>query len=148
MADAGTAVETDVPRAIQVDPHALGASALENAFADPFAQVVTVAQVDGRRLCRLLFQHLTVVVDGAAGRQGRDKVEDLLAPAFAQAQAFEQRLDVVGGQGLVVEHMVDLRRVVQQGTILAVEVVVIAIAQAQLRQAQVGVEYLHPTQVQ
>ncbi|MNR08476.1 hypothetical protein D3C85_1246350 [compost metagenome] len=91
---------------------------------------------------------MAIGVDGAAGRQGRDEIEDFLAPAFAQAQALEQWLDVVGGQGAVIQHMVDLRGVVQQCAVLAVQIGILGLGQAQARLAQVGRENFHPAHVE
>ncbi|MNZ68682.1 hypothetical protein D3C78_869520 [compost metagenome] len=130
MADTGTAVEADIAWAVQIDPYTLGAGALKDAFADPFAQVVAIAQVDRWSVRWTLFKHQAVAVDGTAGRQGRYEIEHLLASAFAQAQALEQRFDVVAGQGLVIKYVIDLRCVVQQRAIVVVEIVVVGSTQA------------------
>src|ERR1700712_313239 len=65
LADAGDAVEGDVPRAVDVDPRTLFASLLQDAFGDPFGQVVAVLDVDRRRLRGRLFQDAASVVHGA-----------------------------------------------------------------------------------
>ncbi len=95
-----------------------------------------------------MLKHPALGIDAAGSRQRRNEVEDLFAAAFAQAQAFEQRIDVVRRQRLVVEYMVDVGRVVHQGAELTIDPLIDRGGQSQPRTGQVGGMDPHPAQVQ
>ncbi|MNO85757.1 hypothetical protein D3C76_771350 [compost metagenome] len=142
------AVEADVARAVEIDQHAAFPGTFEDAFANPFGQVVTVLDVDRRSLRGGLFKDPAIGGHCAGGRECRDEVEDLFAAPFAQPQAFENRFDVVPSQRPVIEYVIDVGGVVHQGAELQIEARIVVVSQSQRRTRDVGRVNPNPAPIQ
>ncbi|MNO49006.1 hypothetical protein D3C76_393500 [compost metagenome] len=148
LTHAREAVEADVAGTVEIDPHTKLPCPFEDSLADPFGQVVAVLDVDRWCECGRQLKHSAIGGYRAGGRERRDEVEDFFAASFAQAQTFENRLDVVPGERLVIEDVIDVGRVVHQSAKLLIQPLVNLGRQTEFRPCDVCRVNPHPAHIQ